>query len=305
MGIGPHALADLIRANSRGVRFDSVLMLGRQILSMGMGEALGMLEARKVPRAADVEETTVRGYTEWIFRALGATRVDSMDVSDYEGATVLHDLNTPIPPELEGQYDLVYDGGTLEHVFNFPTAIWNAMRLCRVGGRLVIHNAANNWCGHGFYQFSPGLFHDLFTSENRYQIEQFELVEWILGGRRYRVNRPEKQGKRVSLNNDCPVCLLVWARRLEGPMPSFPRVHQDQYEVLWKDAPRAENPGRTSIVTPSYSFGTRLRGYLHRLAQSAIPGLYRAYLRRTSLRRCRSLSFENQPAIYHRLIDDP
>ena len=62
--------------------------------------------------------------------------------------------------ERAGQFDVVYDGGTLEHVFNFPVALRNAMELLRPGGRLfTIHTCANNLCGHGFYQFSRELFY--------------------------------------------------------------------------------------------------------------------------------------------------
>ena len=65
---------------------------------------------------------------------LGAEEVSSMDFSDYEQSELVHDLNEPIPSEWRGRYDFVLDGGTLEHVFNFPCAIRNAMELVAVGG---------------------------------------------------------------------------------------------------------------------------------------------------------------------------
>ena len=75
--------------------------------------------------------------------------VDSMDASDYEGANIVHDLNLPIPPALRERYDLVWDGGTLEHIFNFPVAIFNAMHMVKVGGHLLLETPTNNQCGHG------------------------------------------------------------------------------------------------------------------------------------------------------------
>jgi hypothetical protein len=54
-------------------------------------------------------------FAEDILAPLGF-EVSSVDASDYEGATIVHDLNIPIPRELVEQFDIVWDGGTLEHV---------------------------------------------------------------------------------------------------------------------------------------------------------------------------------------------
>jgi hypothetical protein len=59
-------------------------------------------------------------YPDQMFRNLGSTHVDVMDNSTYEGANVIHDLNLLIPKKLHGRYDTVYDGGSLEHIFNVP-----------------------------------------------------------------------------------------------------------------------------------------------------------------------------------------
>src|SRR5437763_3852117 len=55
-----------------------------------------------------------------LFRALGFTSVESLDASDYEGADIVWDLNKAVPDSLKAKYDVVFDGGTSEHVFNFP-----------------------------------------------------------------------------------------------------------------------------------------------------------------------------------------
>ena len=54
--------------------------------------------------------------------------VTSLDFSPYEGATVIQDIGASLREGLAGQFDLAVDGGTLEHVFNFPVAIANLMR---------------------------------------------------------------------------------------------------------------------------------------------------------------------------------
>lgn len=75
------------------------------------------------------------GFTEnfW-FSLCGCKNVDSIDISDYEGANILLDLNEPIPQKYENKYMAVIDGGLLEHIFDFPSAIKNVMSMVSVGG---------------------------------------------------------------------------------------------------------------------------------------------------------------------------
>ena len=57
-------------------------------------------------------------YCETLMEKLGFGPMEAMDFSGFEGATILHDLNKPPAPELENQFDFIFDGGTIEHVFN-------------------------------------------------------------------------------------------------------------------------------------------------------------------------------------------
>jgi hypothetical protein len=86
---------------ARASDFKTTLMIGRQSLYV---------------RQAELDSAGLQGiagcYAEETFRALGASEVDSLDASEYEGATIVHDLNDPLPQELTGRYTLVFDGGT-------------------------------------------------------------------------------------------------------------------------------------------------------------------------------------------------
>lgn len=93
----------------------------------------------------------------WL-RGLGATVVHSIDLRSDEGATFIHDLTTPIPRTLENTYDFVFDGGTIEHMIDPLAGLCNYVRLLSHKCILVISTVANNYCGHGFYQFSPEFF---------------------------------------------------------------------------------------------------------------------------------------------------
>ena len=151
MGLDINSVQFLLAAQKQGVRFDHTLMLGRHSMNVFPRTLKAVMERNgfssekfQVPSA----------YAEPFFETLGATRVDSLDNSDFEGAKLVHDLNQPLPADWKERFDVVYDGGTLEHVFNFPTALRNAMELLKPGGRLFIQTCANNLCGHGFYPVS-------------------------------------------------------------------------------------------------------------------------------------------------------
>ena len=73
-------------------------------------------------------------------RLLGVDNACFLDHSDYEGADLLFDLNEPLPPELEGTFDLIIDGGTLDNVFNPTQAMMNIARMLRAGGRVLTYN---------------------------------------------------------------------------------------------------------------------------------------------------------------------
>lgn len=111
------------------------------------------------------------------FSKLGFTTIRSLDASNYEGADIIHDLNRPIPDTLSGTFDFIYDGGTLEHVFDFPQCLKNIYDLLRVGGVIVHAQASHNHVDHGFYMYSPTVFWDYYNS-NGFEILKSYIFEY-------------------------------------------------------------------------------------------------------------------------------
>jgi SAM-dependent methyltransferase len=100
-----------------------------------------------------------------LYRRLGFAQASYVDVSDYEGADILFDLGSPeIPEHLKGAFDVVFDCGTLEHIFHVPNALHNVVRMTAPGGHVLHAVLMNNGVEHGFYQFSPTLFFDWFEA---------------------------------------------------------------------------------------------------------------------------------------------
>ena len=113
------------------------------------------------------------------FSALGFESVESLDISDYEGATHILDLNCPIPKHLYNRYDVIVDGGTIEHIFHFPQVLSNIYDMLKVGGRVIHLAPSSNHVDHGFYMFSPTLFYDYYTC-NQWIIDDFKIFEYTM-----------------------------------------------------------------------------------------------------------------------------
>ena len=112
-----------------------------------------------------------------LYTRLGFDRVESIDVSDFEGCSQIVDLNTPgVPSHLRGQFNAVYNGGTLEHIFDTRAALRNVFELLTVDGIVIHVGPANGWLEHGFYQFSPTLFVDYYVA-NRFDVLEALLIQ--------------------------------------------------------------------------------------------------------------------------------
>lgn len=84
------------------------------------------------------------------------------------------DLNKPLPPL--GQFDVVINNGTAEHVFNIAQVFASIHAACKVGG-LMIHDAPfTGWIDHGFYCLQPTLFYDL-AAVNGYEMVSVNVME--------------------------------------------------------------------------------------------------------------------------------
>ena len=235
MGLDRTAAEALCAAKSLGAGFDTVLTIGRQWL----GAPRETIEQIAAIHRASFNGVAGSRFAEPLFRMLGAKRVDSLDISDFEGATICHDMNLPLPGRLRQAYDLVFDGGSLEHVFNVPQALRNCMEAVRVGGYFVQVNNGNNFMGHGFWQFSPELLYRTFSPENGFEtLGVFARplrrpFRQTIEGPYFLARDPKALGWRVELANRHPTYLVTIARRV-ADKPVFEQFpQQSDYVALW------------------------------------------------------------------------
>lgn len=187
MGIAKGALNVLCTEALRRPLEGRILTLGRMDIHFGV-ELLHQVARQRGVRLQEVVDPPPpirsvlqsKGFIsdQHALKALGFSEVLSLDVSDYESADVQFDLNLSDPPsELRGTCDMVFDGGTIEHVFHLPNCFANIHKMLRVGGRVVHVAPSTNHVDHGFYMFSPTLFWDYYTA-NGYEIETIQIFRY-------------------------------------------------------------------------------------------------------------------------------
>ena len=233
-------------ARLNGVVFRNTATIGHQSLFLHPAEIKHFERELKrlsnVAPSKSLSEYQFGDYSDHFLREfLSVDTLTVVDVSAYEGADTIHDLNAPIPDSLADRFNAVIDSGSLEHIFNFPVAVSNLMRMVRVGGSIFMTTPANNLCGHGFYQFSPELMFRVFTAENGFELRRvvvfeskFPQITMSSNRRAYEVMDPVAVGSRIGLVSKRPVSMMFEARKIaDVPLFVNPPLQSD-FVTLWK-----------------------------------------------------------------------
>ena len=230
MGIGVQELQFLSRC-SQEKEFGKTLTIGRQGVHVFPHQGNYFL---------GIDNFVKNDFCEDMFTSyFGSTIVQSMDYSNYEGATIIHDLNKPIDIASH-EYDTIFDGGSLEHIYNIPEAFKSLSKMCKVGGQILHSLPLNNNSGHGFWQMTPELFFSLYSEKNGYSdtkvyIGSTEDPNWL-----FEVQPPEN-GERLDIQ------VFLYEQKQYRPLYAFvkttlvredfshDRVMQSDYDYIWKD----------------------------------------------------------------------
>lgn len=224
----------LLYAKKLGVSFEQPITIGRQRLHGSRFLFKKLFKKYNIPANLLNELLKSDRYCEIFLDFLGAKKTDSIDASEYEKATIIHDMNQSISDAYAGKYSVVIDGGSLEHVFNFPVAIKNCMEMVRVGGHFIGIVPTNNFLGHGFYQFSPELFYRVFSKDNGFEIKTMILYFDDFNSPLYEVVDPFLVKTRVKLKNSKETYLFILAQKITSAVPFRSTPQQSDYEfVQW------------------------------------------------------------------------
>jgi hypothetical protein len=155
MGIDIIGLHSVIESFKYVENRKRALTLGRQQIYMNPHDVTNILANNSIHTKTVYKYDD---YCEQFFIDNGFDAIETMDNSSYEGASIIHNLNFPVPSELKGKYTYIFDGGTSEHIFNVSQVYENVIDLLEVGGVVCTVIPNNNFSGHGMYQFSPEFF---------------------------------------------------------------------------------------------------------------------------------------------------
>lgn len=282
MGFDAATVEFLLSARRAGLCMDRVLTIGRQGLHVSEAELAAILRRYgSDPSQAGALLTGDRGFVEPLLKFLGAGSVDSLDFSAYEAATMLHDMNAPLPDALRERYSLVVDGGSLEHVFYYTTGLKNCMEAVECGGHLVTITPANNLLGHGFYQLSPELFFRALSPANGFEIVRAALFETPWKRVWYQVADPEQVRSRVELAGGGPAYLLVCAKRVDICKIFEQTPQQSDYVTLWTHSRDALAASDTRAQRPRAMWKRALPAWAFRLHRRLRPFHPRYFQRQT------------------------
>lgn len=211
MGIDVVTLHSLLMSSKYFLNFDRCLTLGIQHIHMWPEYYEYIVRTYGI-------ETKFSKTCENLLYKLGFKNVDSIDYSDYEKCSIIHDLNKPIKDEIKNKFDFILDGGTIEHVFNIPQVFDNIVKLLKKDGVFCSVACNNNFSGHGFYQFSPEIFLSSFTTDYGMKVEEIYIAEvdtfpdsWI------KIDKPDPISSRMTdkINTYKEVYIVVFARKIK------------------------------------------------------------------------------------------
>jgi len=235
MGIDVHALQLLQYNKQQNERLGQTLTLGRQAVLVGSKLAKKWVGTNQ---GAWCENLLIEHFN--------AEKVDSIDNSGYEDASIIYDYNNPIPEILKNQYDTVLDFGCSEHIFDVAQAFKNTIDVCKVGGTILHLLPADGFCGHGFYQFTPEFFFSLYSKENGFEQTEVFLSDLYDPKRWYQVNKPNN-GQRINIRTKNETYIIVKTKKNSDKQFS---LQQSDYTHLWnKQNNKTAKPYKVGKIT--------------------------------------------------------
>ncbi len=271
MGIDWHGLRFLSDMVSRDYPLGNICMFGRQDMYVGHAKARAMFRNAGLPfEMTEAEYRAGLPYSEHMLCALGAREVDSIDNSDFEGASIIADLNKPFPPELQERFDTCFDGGTIEHVFDIKLALQNQMSAVKKGGNLIIHTMANNWFGHGFYQLGADFFYRALCKENGYRIVRLAVHESYDYAPFFDMPDPDKIQSRIEYASGWQGTGIIVHAVRDEIVPLFANPpQQSDYAARWHASATGTHDVRVPDPAPVAHASSGLRGWL----KGTFPGI--------------------------------
>lgn len=144
------------------------LPIGGRILEIGEANWYGDIEPPFLANGAWAAWDVVKAVYQSLMHPQEVCSIDF----DGTPAAKKYDLNQQCSPN--PIFDVVYNHGTAEHIFNIANVFRFAHDSCKVGGLMIHESPFTGWIDHGFYCLQPTLFYDV-AAANGYDIRHVAM----------------------------------------------------------------------------------------------------------------------------------
>ena len=154
-----------------------------QAIEMILSEGLTLRDSARVSVDSDTRSARGHNFIDEVtfFNLFTSLEIVFIDVTDYEGASVVHDMCEPLPSNLKGKFDFVWNGSCLDNIFDAAAAQRNSCDLLATNGRIVTMEMANSHYG-SYGAFSQGWFFDYYAINNflrAYSYNGCKINSWL------------------------------------------------------------------------------------------------------------------------------
>lgn len=119
-------------------------------------------------------------------KKLNLSKLISFDKNNYEKTDVI--LNFEKNISFDEKFDIFFDGGSLQHIYNIPKVIENIIKLTKINGKIIHTVTFNNFQGFGLYQISPELLFSIYSKKNGFSDTSVYLVSNLDNKFWYKIN---------------------------------------------------------------------------------------------------------------------
>lgn len=171
MGIVRNMAHLILREHAHKPITGEFLLCGRQSVFLTPDQAIEMIGAAGLLRK-DIEpridrQTRGSAARDWIldesfFELFTDARLNAVDVSDYEGADIVHDMCRPVPEEHYGRFSFIFNGSCMDNLAGPLEFLRNTSRMLAPGG-VVMHIEHGSRERGAYLMYSPDYFFDFYA----------------------------------------------------------------------------------------------------------------------------------------------
>lgn len=224
---------------TKNIKKESVLCLGKQDFGYSVADLLN--SKKKYSHNVNLDQfknldNNQKLSQRLFFKTLGFKNIDTLDLDEYEGANIIFDLNKDkTPKNLLNKYDFIYDGGTLEHIFNIGNALKHLTRMNKDRGVVFHSNPCNGYIDHGFFQISPTLYFDYYLT-NQYNILYAGIIEQSIGRKIFPIRQDLYRTLDVNFGvKFTPKGVLNFCAQKSNETDEITTPQQGYYNAMWND----------------------------------------------------------------------